>query len=63
MTDWQKIGEIIAQQTQRVTMDKAVLWEDVLRLHIKPKPAWMPMSVWAKLLDMVLIQSVQRGGK
>lgn len=58
--DWPEIGEVIDELVHKAVIEKAVIWEDHLRLHIKPKPAWCPDRLWAKLLNLVLIQSTQR---
>lgn len=58
--DWQKLGEVIDEYVHKVTIDKAIIWEEHLRLHIKPRPKWCPENLWRKLVALVLIQSVQK---
>lgn len=55
-----EFGKIIAEQTQRIQMEQTEAWERVLRLHIRPKPAWMPERLWAHLLNLVLHQTVTK---
>ncbi|HYF37204.1 MAG TPA: hypothetical protein VD994_18025 [Prosthecobacter sp.] len=35
------------------------LWRERLRLYQQPKPRWMPVFVWVRLLKMVFKQTVQ----
>ena len=51
------LGRVIAEQVQIVRHDQMTAWERVLRLHVKPKPGWVPAALWSKILSLVLIQS------
>jgi len=51
------LGQIVAEQVQRATFRHATAWEAVLRLHIKPRPRWMPEWCWRRLVALVLVQS------
>ena len=55
-----ELGKVIEELTYKIQMDKASIWEEKLKLHMKPKPSWMPTSLWAKIVNLVLIQSVER---
>lgn len=59
MTNLGDLGKIIAEQTQKATMEGMTLWERVLRLHVKPRPKWCPVPLWKKVVNLVLIQSEQ----
>lgn len=63
------IQKIVDELTYKVTLDELTyyasygskgektLWEHKFRLHVRPKPAWCPDRLWAKLLSLVLVQS------
>lgn len=55
-----QLGSIVTELTYKMAHEKATLWEERLRLHVKPKPAWMPDSLWQKIVGMVLVQSSYR---
>ena len=46
---------VVAKMSRRIGED----WEHTLQLHIQPKPRWMPLWLWRRLLLMVLRQSAQ----
>lgn len=41
----------------QITTEKAILWEEHLKLYIKPRPAFIPEAMWIKMLDLVLFQT------
>lgn len=53
------LGKVIAEQTQRITSEQGLAWERVLRLYIRPKPAWMAEALWKKIVNLVVVQSVE----
>lgn len=55
--DWPKLGEVIEEFVDRASLENKIIWERKLRLHIKPKPDWLPESLWKKLLSLLLTQS------
>ena len=55
-----RIGELIAEQTQKVIINQAVAWEEVLRLYVKPKPNWITDAMWKRLINLVVVQSQER---
>jgi hypothetical protein len=59
MNALESFGIVIAEQVQRVTFERNDAWERVLRLHVRPKPAWMPSGLWVHIMSLVLVQSVQ----
>jgi len=50
-------GGVLDGLAYTVSFQRARAWEEVLKLHIRPKPWWMPMLVWKRLISLVLIQS------
>ena len=44
--DWPKLGKVIDEYVHKVDLDGRLLWEEKLRLHIKPRPAWCPETLW-----------------
>lgn len=52
-----ELGAVIAEQVQRVTLGQRVAWERVMRLHIKPRPRWLPDWCWRRVLATLLVQS------
>ncbi len=54
------IGTLVDELTYKVIHEKASLWEEKLKLYIKPKPTWMPMTIYKLLLDLVFIQTIER---
>lgn len=57
MSDLDDLGQILAEQTHKFSIERATAWEHVLRLHFKPKPAWMPYWLWRKIVNFVVVQS------
>lgn len=51
------IGRAIAEQVILISGKHMSAWERILRLHIKPRPKWLPAVLWAKLIKLVLVQS------
>lgn len=51
--------KVIEEMVCTITYDKVALWEVKLKLHMKPKPKWMPKRVWAKLVSLVLFQTTE----
>ena len=60
MGDWPILGTVIDDYIHRVDFEGRKVWEEHLRLHIKPKPSWMPLKLWSHLLTLILTQSVER---
>jgi hypothetical protein len=58
--DWPKFGKVIEEYVSRVTLNEKLIWEEKLRLHIKPKPSWCPEKLWQKLVVMVVHQTSER---
>ncbi len=50
-------GKIIEEYVAKTAIGHAIIWEEKLRLHVKPKPAWCPDLLWAKICSLVLVQS------
>ena len=46
-----KIEEIINKASEK----QAIQIEEYIRLHIQPKPKWLPEFVWKKILHRLLI--------
>ena len=59
-SDLDGLGEVIAEQTHAIIVEHRTAWERVMRLHIKPRPAWCPEPVWRELVALVVVQSEQR---
>lgn len=62
MSDLENLGKIVDQLVYKVIYGpegESVLWEHKLRLHLRPKPAWCPLRLWAKLVSLVLVQSYE----
>ena len=53
-------GKTIEEITIKIVHQQKTLWEQKLRLHMRPKPAWMPPRLWAHIVGLVLVQSEQR---
>ena len=64
MSDLDDLGTVLSEKVFKLSGDfgthKATIWEETLRLHLKPKPAWCPDRLWAKLVNLVITQSTQR---
>lgn len=58
--DWPKLGDVIDEYVHAVDLRGKVIWEEHLRLHIKPRPQWCPEKLWARLVNLVVNQSVAR---
>lgn len=37
------------------------IWEEKLKLWVRPKPKYLSDSLWQRLVSLVLIQSVEKG--
>ncbi len=62
MSDFDAFGKVIAELQYKCTYGPEgmyTLWEKKLRLCVKPKPSFIPDKLWAKLVNMVLIQLEQ----
>jgi hypothetical protein len=53
------MDKLITELTYKITHEKGVLWEERLKLYMKPKPNWMPDRVWAKIVGLVLYQTIE----
>lgn len=51
------LNDYVAKQVNKINEN----WETTLRLHVKPRPIWMPRFVWSRLVALVFIQTEQRG--
>lgn len=51
------LGLVIHEQAYKFQFEKMTLWEETLRLYIKPKPKWCPMFLYAWAVHLVYIQS------
>jgi hypothetical protein len=53
------LGKVITEQVYRFQFEKMTLWEEHLRLHLKPKPKWCPVFVWKWLVKKMLYQTTK----
>ena len=51
---------MIAQLSRKVSFGMARVWEDILQLHINPKPKRMKQENWEKLVRKVVYQTEER---
>lgn len=52
--------KLIDKLNWQVVYDGRILWEERLKLWLKPRPIWCPERLWVKLVNLVLHQSIQR---
>jgi hypothetical protein len=55
--------DILTQATMQVSTAQAKLWEETLKLKIRPCPKYMPKFIYKKILSILLYQEVHRGGQ
>jgi hypothetical protein len=48
------MDELVTGLVIKVTTEKCILWEDHLKLYIKPKPNYIPQKLWEYILNLVL---------
>jgi len=58
--DWPTLGEVIDEYVHKVDFQGKLIWEEHLRLHLKPRPKWCPEKLWIRLVNLVITQSSQR---
>lgn len=51
---------VIDEITFKMMHEKYRLWEEKLKLHLKPKPKWLPIKIWSKLVNLVVFESSQK---
>lgn len=59
MSDLDNMGKVIDELHYKITDGRATVWETKLRLHLKPKPDFIPQRLWAKIVNLVVVQSDQ----
>lgn len=55
-----ELDNIIDELNIKIHMGHLV-WEEKLKLHLRPKPKYLSDELWAKIVSLVLIQSVEKG--
>lgn len=50
------LAEILAEEAYRFQFEKMTLWEERLRLILRPKPRWVPLFVWRWMVQSVVYQ-------
>ena len=54
----QHLGKVITEQAYRFQFEKMTMWEEHLRLHLKPKPPWCPGFFWEWMVKQILHQEI-----
>lgn len=54
---------LICGVMNRLLEGQNVVWEETIKLKVKPRPKYIPESVWGWLVNLVLIQEYRRGEK
>lgn len=52
----ENLSKVIVQEAYRFQFEKMTLWEEKLRLVIKPKPDWCPTWLYQWAINLVLKQ-------
>lgn len=55
-----KLEKIIAEQAYKFQFEKMTLWEEHLRLLIRPRPPWMPTFFYNWMVRQILRQEIQK---
>ena len=53
------LGKVLEELVVRFQAEKRTLWEEKVRLHLKPRPQWLPEWAWRRMVRTVLVQSVE----
>jgi hypothetical protein len=53
------LGKVLDELVVKFQAHKRTLWEDRMRLHLKPKPRFIPEWAWRRMVRAVLVQSVE----
>lgn len=53
-----EMGKVLDELNIKIQMGKLV-WEERLRLHLNPKPKWLSDSLWHRLVQLVVSQSIK----
>ena len=53
-------GTLLDELTIKINCGHLV-WEEKLKLYLRPKPVYIPIGLWSKLVRLVLLQVIQKG--
>lgn len=45
---------------ENVTLEGKIVWRNILRLNVKPKPKWMPMFIYRFMIKTILVQTIEK---
>ena len=54
---------LVCGVVNRLLEGNNISWEETIKLKVRPRPQYIPESIWGKLVNMVLIQEYKRGFK
>ena len=60
MMSTKEVNDLLGRTLCHLAWAKGASWESHLRLHIRPKPLWMPTAVWKWLINLLLMQTERR---
>lgn len=55
----QNLGKVITQQAYKFQFEKMTMWEEHIKLFLKPKPRWIPSFVWGWMIRLMLQQKTE----
>ena len=59
----ESLGKVLDELHIKISAEHSkgrLVWEEKLRLHLRPKPKWCPDGLWAKIVGLVVVQSIER---
>lgn len=54
------VSVLIDELVYKLTREESILWERKLQLWLRPQPSWCPDRLWKKLVNLVLLQTIQQ---
>lgn len=51
------LGKVLDEVVFKFSHEQSVIWEERLRLHLRPRPYWMPKRLWCVIVNLVVLQS------
>ena len=55
-----EVPTVLENMHFKVMNERNTIWEEKIKLCLRPKPRWMPLKVWKWLLRRLIYQAVEK---